>query len=77
VAISENIMALSEAEIKLIEEGISLAISAVLATVKAAHNKEAIDWNSIRITETPETAFIKAQKANASLLQGTEQKPTE
>lgn len=54
-------MALTEAELKLIEEGISLAVTAVLAAVQAAGNKGPIDWNSVRITETPEMALAKAK----------------
>ncbi len=58
-------MALSDAEVQLIEEGISLAISAVLAAVRAASNKGPIDWNAVRITETPEMA-LAAAKAKAA-----------
>ena len=57
-------MALTDAEVQLIEEGISLAISAVLAAVRAAGNKGPIDWNSVRIATTPEMALAKAKAAN-------------
>ena len=54
-------MALSPQELQLIEEGISLAVTAVLAAVQAAGNKTPIDWNSVHITETPEMALKKAK----------------
>ena len=56
-------MALSPQELQLIEEGISLAVTAVLATVQAAGNKAPIDWNSVHITETPEMALAKAKSS--------------
>lgn len=60
-------MALTDAEVQLIEEGITLAISAVLAAVRAAGNKGPIDWNSVRIVTTPEMALAAAKnKAKAS-----------
>jgi hypothetical protein len=54
-------MALTDAELKLIEEGIALAVPAVLAAVRAAGNTGPIDWNSVRITETPEMALARAR----------------
>ena len=56
-------MALTAAEVQLIEEGISLAISAVLAAVRTAGTQGPIDWTSVRITSTPETALAKAKAA--------------
>ncbi|MBI2815466.1 MAG: hypothetical protein HYX72_00855 [Acidobacteria bacterium] len=58
-------MALTERELRLIEEGIVLAVSAVLAAIRAASDKEPIDWNSLRITVTPEMALEQAKKANS------------
>ena len=56
-------MALSARELQLIEEGLILAVSAVLAAVQAAGQEGPIDWSSIRITETPEMALEKAKAA--------------
>ena len=58
-------MALTERELRLIEEGIALAVSAVLAAIRAAGDKGPIDWNSLRITVTPEMALEQAKKANS------------
>ncbi len=54
-------MPLTQSELALIEEGITLAVSAILAAVRAADNKGPIDWNSVRITQTPEAALAKAK----------------
>ncbi len=56
-------MALSEKQLQLIEEGIRLALAAVLAAVRAAGDDREIDWNSVRITETPEMALARARRA--------------
>ena len=56
-------MALSERELQLIEEGIRLAVAAVLAAVRAAGDAggdEPLDWSKLRITETPEAALERA-----------------
>ena len=55
-------MALSEKQLLLIEQGIRLAIAAVLAAVQAAGDEGEIDWNSVRITETPEMALERARR---------------
>ena len=57
-------MALTERELQLIEEGIALAVAAVLAAVrKASEAPDApLDWSKLRITETPELALEKARK---------------
>ena len=60
-------MALTEAELKLIEEGVALAVSAVLAAVRASSSQGPIDWSSLRITETPEMALAKAKKSGEVL----------
>ena len=56
-------MALSESQMRLIEEGVRLALAAVLAAVQASGDEGEIDWNSVRITETPEMALAKARRA--------------
>ena len=58
-------MALSERELQLIEEGLLLAIAAVLAAVRRASetgDDAPLDWSKLRITETPEMALEKAEK---------------
>ncbi|MCZ6490046.1 MAG: hypothetical protein O7A06_05900 [Acidobacteria bacterium] len=55
-------MALSEKQMLLIEEGVRLALAAVLAAVQASGDEGEIDWNSVRITETPEMALAKARR---------------
>ncbi len=60
-------MALSDRQLRLIEEGIRLAVAAILAAVEAAGKDGKIDWNSVRITETPEQALEKARRRAASL----------
>ena len=54
-------MALSENQLRWIEEGIRLAVAAVLAAVRAAGEDGPMDWSSLRITETPEAALEKAR----------------
>ncbi|MBI1955698.1 MAG: hypothetical protein HYS38_04835 [Acidobacteria bacterium] len=54
-------MALSEKQLRWIEEGIRLAVAAVLAAVRASGDGEEMDWSKLRITETPETALEKAR----------------
>ena len=62
-------MALSEKQLQLIDRGIRLAIAAVLAAVQAAAvlaavqagDEGEIDWDSVRITETPEMALERAR----------------
>ena len=55
-------MALSDKQLRLIEEGIRLAVAAVLAAVRAAGADGAIDWDSVRITQTPEPALEQARR---------------
>ena len=59
-------MALTAAEVQLIEEGISLAISAVLAAVRASGSGGPIDWSSLRISTTPEMALATAKDKAAA-----------
>jgi len=61
-------MALSERELQLIEEGLLLAIAAVLAAVRKASETPGdapLDWSKLRITETPEMALEKAKQQKA------------
>ena len=60
-------MALSERELQLIEEGIILAVAAVLAAVRTAGETPdaPLDWSKLRITETPEMALEKASQSRA------------
>ncbi|OFW39446.1 MAG: hypothetical protein A3J28_11460 [Acidobacteria bacterium RIFCSPLOWO2_12_FULL_60_22] len=46
----------------MIEEGIQLAVAAVLAAVRAAGEDGPLDWSALRITETPEMALERARK---------------
>ena len=55
-------MALSENQLRWIEEGIQLAVAAVLAAVRASKGGEEMDWSKLRITETPEEALEKARR---------------
>ena len=58
-------MALTEKELQLIEEGLLLAIAAVLAAVRKASetgDDAPLDWTKLRITETPEMALEKAKQ---------------
>ena len=58
-------MALSDRELRLIEEGIRLAVIAVLAAVRAAGEADQdapLDWSKLRITETPEMALERAKQ---------------
>jgi hypothetical protein len=58
-------MSLTDRQLKLIEEGIQLAVAAVLAAVRAlgdTGSNEPLDWSKLRITETPEAAREKAEK---------------
>ena len=55
-------MALTENQLRLIEEGIRLAVAAVLAAVRAAGEDGPLDWSALRITETPEMALERARK---------------
>ncbi len=58
-------MSLSNRDIALIEEGLRLAIAAVMAAVQAhaftADPALPIDWAQVRITTTPEQALAKAR----------------
>ena len=57
-------MSLTDKQLELIEEGIRLAVAAVLAAVRAvgdAGNDAPLDWTKLRITETPEMALEKAK----------------
>ena len=56
-------MALSEKQLRWIEEGLRLAVVAVLAAVRATRDGEEMDWSKLRITETPEAALEKARQA--------------
>ncbi|OFV96875.1 MAG: hypothetical protein A3F68_07925 [Acidobacteria bacterium RIFCSPLOWO2_12_FULL_54_10] len=47
-------MALSEKQLRWIEEGIRLAVATVIAAVRANRDEEEMDWSKLRITETPE-----------------------
>lgn len=58
-------MALSERELRLIEEGIRLAAAAVLAAVQATKDDAPLDWSKLRITETPEMALEEAKQRKA------------
>ena len=61
-------MSLTDQQLKLIEEGIRLAVAAVLAAVRAvgdANQDEPLDWSKLRITETPEMALEKARSKEA------------
>ncbi len=58
-------MALSERELRLIEEGIRLAVAAVLAAVQATEDDAPLDWSKLRITETPAMALEKAKQQKA------------
>jgi len=67
-ALTNTPMSLSDKQLELIEEGIRLAIVAVLAAVRAAGeagNNEPLDWSKLRITETPEMALEKARSKEA------------
>ena len=58
-------MALTDQQLRLIEEGIALAVAAVLAAVRKASETPGdapLDWSKLRITETPEMALEKAKK---------------
>ena len=70
-------MALSERELQLIEQGIVLAVAAVLAAVrKASETPDApLDWSKLRITETPEMALEKANQSRAREQAGVSQPP--
>ncbi len=57
-------MPLTDQQLALIEEGIRLAVAAVIATVRAAgdaNSNEPLDWSKLRITVTPEMALEKAR----------------
>ena len=55
-------MALSEKQLQWIEEGVRLAVAAVLAAVRASKDSDEMDWSALRITETPAMALEKARK---------------
>ena len=59
-------MALTEKQLRWIEEGIRLAVAAILAAVEASGDRDEMDWSSLRITETPEMALEKARKVNSA-----------
>ena len=54
-------MPLTNRQLELIEEGIRLAVAAVLAAVRAAGDDGPLDWSALRITETPERALERAR----------------
>jgi hypothetical protein len=57
-------MALSEKQLAWIEDGLRLAVAAVLAAVRAAAESgkdEPLDWSKLRITVTPEMALEEAR----------------
>jgi len=59
-------MPLTDKQLLLIEEGIRLAVAAVLAAVRVAgdaNQDEPLDWSRLRITETPEMALEDATEA--------------
>ena len=58
-------MALTEKQLRWIEEGIRLAVAAVLAAVQAAEDTDEMDWSALRITKTPAMALEKARKKKA------------
>ena len=63
-------MSLTDKQLRLIEEGIRLAVAAVLAAVRAAGapgNDGPLDWSSLRITETPEMALERARKQKSGV----------
>ena len=53
---------LTDLQLQRIEEGIRLAVAAVLAAVRAAGDDGPLDWSKLRITETPEMALERARK---------------
>ena len=55
-------MPLTDRQLGLIEEGIRLAVTAVLAAVRAAGDDGPLDWSAVRITETPEMALERARR---------------
>jgi hypothetical protein len=64
-------MSLTDRQLELIEEGIRLAVAAVLAAVRAlaeAGGNEPLDWSKLRITVTPEMAL---EKVSGSRFQGS------
>lgn len=69
-------MALTERELQLIEEGLALAVAAVLAAVRKASetpDEAPLDWSKLRITETPEMALERARsKATETQRHGEE-----
>jgi len=60
-------MALSEKQLQWIEEGIRLAVVAVLAAVRASKDTDEMDWSALRITETPAMALEKARKKESGV----------
>ena len=67
---TDILMSLSDKQLKWIEEGLRLAVAAVLAAVRAAGdagNNEPLDWSKLRITETPEMALEKAKSKQAEV----------
>ena len=60
-------MPLTNRQLELIEEGIRLAVAAVLAAVRAAGDDGPLDWSSLRITETPEMALERAKSQKAGV----------
>ena len=63
-------MSLTDQQLQWIEEGLRLAVAAVLAAVRAAGdagNNEPLDWSKLRITETPEMALEKAKSKQAEV----------
>ena len=63
-------MPLTNRELELIEEGIRLAVAAVLAAVRKANetgDAGPLDWSKLRITVTPEMALEKAKSKQAEV----------
>ena len=53
---------LTDLQLQRIEEGIRLAVAAVIAAVRAAGDDSSLDWSKLRITETPAMALEQARK---------------
>ena len=55
-------MGLSDRQVRLLEVGVHMAVPAVIAAVQAAGEDGEPDWNSVRITKTPEMALEEARQ---------------
>ena len=60
-------MPLTDRQLGWIEEGIRLAVAAVLAAVRAAGDDGPLDWSAVRLTETPEMALERARKQKSGV----------